>query len=1253
MHSLPWILAASAVLAPLAFGQSSEIDYWYFPDDSGWYEFQPSTDGSKTFGGGLIGMADWLPTENQLDNWGRVKQNGDDLFYQNNSGYGPVKFWGVNIGSKALRYSDADYERIARIFSKYGYNLVRFHKIMEFGASETYTITKLDAINQERFDYFFAQLRKEGIYSNLSLMWFLKILNNADNPVGNDYQRFQSAGYLDELRTAFGEIERPNGDKIIQIDDSYIYFLSTEMQDLKIEQAVNFLDHTNPYTGKRYASDPAVAFVELLNESDAADAFKPSTLSRVPTLKNRMAFEFAQFLKFEKGYANQTALINAWGADAINYFATGAYANEFNNENLGANRVYPVGTTSELNGNIPAIDVRSRDTLEFIDKIQREFYDRFVQELRDVGYWGEVIASNWGAGASHSPSDILNFMADREYGGIIDRHHYFAQEWQTALREPGAGILIESRYQADDRPFMISEWHQDWSSPFQKEARAMVAAYGYGLHGWDAMTAFGNSDDTFHGGIAPALGYRVQHYAPHALALQTILSRQIFRGDVNESPATAIRNVNKQYVLDNKALNYQDSIAVSYYVKGISEPTPLVDQNGPYSLTVDLSGMGLQAGDTLSFRMTDAAEKAAMIDNVQIGSVTETFEGGKLPNSRSDGSFVGNGGLKWTYEKCSGYTTDGTRYAVIDGPFATLTVELASALNSITFNLRSRFNGNTQIDVTGGEASASGVEINYTDKTDERAYAVARVATRVTGGTSATPTFDTSPYLTLTPQGEEIWDAANGQLSWRAGTSEYDGDIVVDTPRTQGIIGFFDQNETISLGDIEIRLLNPGRQHVAIFATTLDRAKSTRLGNGDDVLIIALARSRNTGQAYEFNDLGWPLLDNDGNLGTIGEGPILMEPVKAKFTFKDGRNRTITKLDHDGFPDGTVWYNTTYANFQINGASHKTPYYLATVGAPPAPDFDENPPVDNDGGEGTLTIREPFDWASALSGSFSSGNANGSTGLSWAYDRALYQSSKSINGTSIILQRPMSSGVHGSLTASLPGNITGFSVNFKPRYNGGSQIRVTINGTDFNSSVITGDGTVGTLSGLINASAGDQIIIKTIGNTANKDTIIDDLELIGLGGGGGTGNQGGTAGAGTLTFDDVSGAAAAASITSADSNGTDWTFTALNGRKVEVNTTLDGPTMAAQGNGTEFTFGLATSGAFDLNRLDVFNQVWATKTYTISGTSASGPNPASVTVTLGGRSSGSVSLNWTGLTAVTIDNGGGNGRLAVDNIAVE
>jgi len=40
------------------------------------------------------------------------------------------------------------------------------------------------------------------------------------------------------------------------------------VQDLMIEMVVHLLEHKNPYTGKTYAHDPALSYIELQNEDD-------------------------------------------------------------------------------------------------------------------------------------------------------------------------------------------------------------------------------------------------------------------------------------------------------------------------------------------------------------------------------------------------------------------------------------------------------------------------------------------------------------------------------------------------------------------------------------------------------------------------------------------------------------------------------------------------------------------------------------------------------------------------------------------------------------------------------------------------------------------------------------------------------------------------------------------------------------------------------------------------------------------------
>ncbi len=58
-----------------------------------------------------------------------------------------------------------------------------------------------------------------------------------------------------------------------------------DLQDLSIELTVNLLNHVNPYTGKKYADEPALAYIELQNEDDI---FFPTTekwVEQCPTYK--------------------------------------------------------------------------------------------------------------------------------------------------------------------------------------------------------------------------------------------------------------------------------------------------------------------------------------------------------------------------------------------------------------------------------------------------------------------------------------------------------------------------------------------------------------------------------------------------------------------------------------------------------------------------------------------------------------------------------------------------------------------------------------------------------------------------------------------------------------------------------------------------------------------------------------------------------------------------------------------------------
>ncbi len=52
-----------------------------------------------------------------------------------------------------------------------------------------------------------------------------------------------------------------------------------------IEMVVNLLKHKNPYTGRTYADEPALCFIELQNEDDIFFYTSPGAFNACPTCK--------------------------------------------------------------------------------------------------------------------------------------------------------------------------------------------------------------------------------------------------------------------------------------------------------------------------------------------------------------------------------------------------------------------------------------------------------------------------------------------------------------------------------------------------------------------------------------------------------------------------------------------------------------------------------------------------------------------------------------------------------------------------------------------------------------------------------------------------------------------------------------------------------------------------------------------------------------------------------------------------------
>jgi hypothetical protein len=514
------------------------------PDEPGfdrWYVFRPGRDFRTP---SEIGLEDWLDTP--AGRHGRILRDGDALVYDDR----PIKLWGLNVCYSSCAPERELAEQRARFYARYGINSVRLHKYADgtgwAGIQSPDSFVEFDAAALDRMDYFVAELKKRGIYVLLSPTFGVKL-----GPKDRQY-----VPYMDEFGSDKTRVSTGHGS----------IFLSRELQDLQIRQLVRLLEHRNPYTGLTYAQDPAVAVVELFNEDSSLFFGTLSQLQKVPTLRRRAGEQFTDWLQMR--YGSQAALVEAWGERALNSFGNEGLTGE----SWEDRSILPAGNPwffdpDQLAGSQQVKRVRLLDTMRFLYEIQNDFYGRFVDAIRQTGYEGEILGSNWQAG--RALSHYYNLHSDTLVG-LVDRHNYFGGgsggkiDNASMLPVPGSGLLSSGMQQVADRPFMLSEWIHVYPNEWGVEGPAILGAYGMGLQGWDASYIFQNRDP---GGMLEQLGRdRWEVTAPQVLGIFPAVSRQVLRGDVRQSEVRATRFVHVPSLHQGR-LGFEDRVTQQYDVK--------------------------------------------------------------------------------------------------------------------------------------------------------------------------------------------------------------------------------------------------------------------------------------------------------------------------------------------------------------------------------------------------------------------------------------------------------------------------------------------------------------------------------------------------------------------------------------------------------------------------------------------------------------------------------------------------------------
>lgn len=351
---------------------------------------------------------------------GRLVAVGDHLEFEKHPGK-PVALWGVNFASNSSSPPKDLAQGIVDNLKRQGVNLVRFHKFAGFPRRQMTPDGFLLPERQDRMDYFISLLKKAGIYV-----------------------------YLDwEDVLAFPDVAGPwPFKKGLQFAPVFV----SAIRERERTYARALFGHRNPYTGLSYAEDPAVAFIEILNEVD---------LCTIVNGNPRQALD-------PEFYAELDRLWKLW------------------NGRHGKTDVKSI-----------ADEVGNPDRLKFATSVQRAYQKSQRTFLREeLGFRGLVTGNNivQHAYAVTAINDGMDFAGLHGYVGHIPGYYNTPYDNTSVVKtvSPGIPFFGQTWERPANLPYCFGEWNFCYPNDYRSEGlpftTAMMAFQGWPISLFYAFT---------------------------------------------------------------------------------------------------------------------------------------------------------------------------------------------------------------------------------------------------------------------------------------------------------------------------------------------------------------------------------------------------------------------------------------------------------------------------------------------------------------------------------------------------------------------------------------------------------------------------------------------------------------------------------------------------------------------------------------------------------------------------------------------
>lgn len=464
------------------------------------------------------------------------------------------RMWGFSATSPSDLPTKESAPAVAAHLVRLGVNCIRFHQFDKPAPMGLIDATRndtraLDPKQMDRLDFFIAELKKHGIYSDLNL----------------NVSRTYKPG--DGVRDA----------ELIKSPSKSLTFFDERMLELQREYARQLLTHVNAYTHQAYCDEPAVAAVEIVNENSLFLPWMSNNLIGAPSTKPGGN----SGLDIPPSYGEAlTKKFNTW---LKNHFKPETLAQWRTAAGLASEAPLPRLRREQFE---QAPHDRFHAEATFYLEIEHDYFRDMAKFLReDVGVksliMGDSDFNHWHTGYPQT--------ASRAQLDIVDAHAY----WQHPNYRPASkgaqktGFDIKNTPMVDDplhstviwlsrtavagKPFTVTEANQPFPNEYACEAIPILAAYA-ALQDWDGVFWYtlGHIDVVkMEHNVNGHFDFSKDPVKMSQIAAAALLFR---RGDVRPAQRTVDRSYTREQVIESLRLPAAED---PYFTPGFPLALPL------------------------------------------------------------------------------------------------------------------------------------------------------------------------------------------------------------------------------------------------------------------------------------------------------------------------------------------------------------------------------------------------------------------------------------------------------------------------------------------------------------------------------------------------------------------------------------------------------------------------------------------------------------------------------------------------------